>query len=85
MIANTVVRRLLRENRLFEMLPNMEMARSEGMQTMDQAMADLVKKGIVTSEEALARSGNPAKLTILLQNQHKGGGEVTRSGPLTSP
>ena len=38
----------------------------EGMQTLDQALADLVLRNLVTREEAMMRSSNPAKLDELL-------------------
>jgi twitching motility protein PilT len=69
MLANSVIRRLIRDEKLYEIHPNMEMSKLEGMQTLDQALADLVKRNIVTLEEALLRSGNPAKLRQSLQSQ----------------
>jgi twitching motility protein PilT len=69
MIANSVIRRLIRDEKLYEIHPNMEMSKLEGMQTLDQALADLVKRDIVTLEEALLRSGNPVKLRQSLQSQ----------------
>jgi twitching motility protein PilT len=69
LIANSVIRRLIRDEKLYEIHPNMEMSKLEGMQTLDQALADLVKRDIVTLEEALLRSGNPVKLRQSLQSQ----------------
>jgi len=71
MLANSVIRRLIREGQLHEIHPNMEMGRLEGAQTMEQALLDLVKRGVVTLEEAMIRSSNPAKLQQLLQSQGK--------------
>jgi twitching motility protein PilT len=36
------------------------------MQTLDQAMADLIRKGIVSKEDAIMKSSNPRKLEELL-------------------
>lgn len=69
MLANSVIRRLIRDEKLYEIHPNMEMGKLEGMQTLDQALADLVKRNIVTLEEALMRSSNPVKLRRSLQSQ----------------
>jgi len=66
MLANNVIRRLIRDHKVFEVPPNIEMGSREGMQTLEMSMADLVKKGVVTQESALARSSNPAKLNDLL-------------------
>jgi twitching motility protein PilT len=75
MLANSVVRRLIRDEKLYEIHPNMEMGKLEGMQTLDQALADLVERNIVTQEEALMKSSNPVKLRQFLQSE----GEATTS------
>jgi twitching motility protein PilT len=68
MIGNNAIRNIIREDRVLELSRNMGLSsKEEGMQTMDQAIADLVKKGAVTIEEALMKSSNPAKLNQLLQ------------------
>ncbi len=67
MLGTSIIRRQIREAKVYEILPNIEMGTREGMQTMDQALADLVRRGIVAEEEAMARSSNPAKLNSLLQ------------------
>lgn len=70
MLATSVIRRLIREEKIFEISPNIEMGKLEGMQSMDQALADLVRRNIVTKEEATMKSSNPAKLNSLLQSQN---------------
>jgi twitching motility protein PilT len=67
MLATSVIRRLIREEKIHEIPPNIEMGRLEGMQTLDQALADLVKHDIVTLEEAMMKSSNPARLNHWLQ------------------
>ncbi len=52
---------------LYEIQANIEMGRLEGMQTLDQALADLVRSKPVDREEALLRSRSPARLQQLLQ------------------
>jgi twitching motility protein PilT len=39
------------------------------MQSLDQALADLVKSNVVTKEDALMRTSNPVKLQQSLQFQ----------------
>ncbi len=73
MLATSVVRRFIRDEKLYEIPPNMEMGSKEGAQTLDQALADLVKRNIVTLEEAIMKSSNPVKLQKSLQPQ----GEAT--------
>jgi len=66
MLANNVIRRLIRDEKIHEISHNLEVGRLEGMQTLDQALADLVKSGIVSEEEAMAETSNPVKLHGLL-------------------
>jgi twitching motility protein PilT len=62
MLATGVIRKLIREEKTYEIPPNIEMGELEGMQTLDQALAELVKKEAISTEEALMKSSNPAKL-----------------------
>jgi twitching motility protein PilT len=66
MLANNVIRRHIRDHKIFEIPPNIEMGSREGMQTLDMAMADLVRNGIVSLENAMLKSSNPARLNELL-------------------
>jgi len=62
MLATGVIRKLIREEKTYEIPPNIEMGKLEGMQTLDQALADLVREQTVSLEEALLKSSNPTKL-----------------------
>jgi len=70
MLANSVVRRLIREEKIFEIPSNLEMGRLEGMQTLDQALADLVRSGVVSQEEAMMKSSSPERLMKSLQFEY---------------
>jgi Tfp pilus assembly pilus retraction ATPase PilT len=67
MMATNVIRRLIREERIFDIPPNIETGRLGGMQTLGQALADLVLGNLVAREEAMMRSSTPAKLDDLLR------------------
>ncbi len=41
MLATSVIRRLIRDEKLYEIHPNLEVGKLEGAQTMSQALADL--------------------------------------------
>jgi len=69
MLASRTIRKHIRDEKIFEIPVTMEVSTPEGMETMDQALVDLVKKKIVTLEDALMKSKNPAKLQKLLQPQ----------------
>ncbi len=67
MLGTSVIRRLIRDEKIFEITANIEMGKLEGMQTLDQALADLVKNGRITSDDAIAKSNNPRRLTELVR------------------
>jgi len=69
MLANSVIRRLIRDEKLHEIHPNMEMGKLEGAQVLDQDLAGLVSRNIVKLEDALLKSSNPAKLQKILQSR----------------
>jgi twitching motility protein PilT len=67
MLGTGVIRRLIREEKVHEIPANIEMAHLEGMQTLDQALAELVKNELIKQEDAMTKSSNPRKLTELLK------------------
>jgi len=67
MLANSVIKRLIREEKIHEISASLEMGKLEGMHTLDQALAGLVKSGIISKEEAMRKTSSPVKLTKLLQ------------------
>ena len=52
-----------------ELLSVMQLSSKDDMQTLDQALADLIKRNIVTIEEAMKKSSRPERLKRLLQFQ----------------
>lgn len=81
MIATSVIRRLIRDEKIFEISANIELGIKEGMQTMDQALADLVRKNLVTLEEAMLKSSESARLQRYLQAQ----GVAVKAPPQSPP
>jgi twitching motility protein PilT len=71
MLANNVIRRHIRDHKIFEIPPNIEMGSREGMQTLDMAMAELVRNGVVSREDATLKSSNPARLNELLSRHER--------------
>jgi len=71
MIANTAVRNLIRDGKTYELNNVMQLNSSEGMQTLDQCLAGLVRMKIVTPEEALTHSSHPDRLQKLIQFEYK--------------
>lgn len=66
MLATKEIRRLVREGKVMEIGTNLEQGALEGKQSMNQALADLVKRKLVAKEEALLKSSQPARLQEML-------------------
>jgi twitching motility protein PilT len=69
MLANSVIKRLIRDEKIWEITPNVEMGVREGSQSLNQALADLVRKNMVTKDDAMLRSGDPVKLESLISSE----------------
>jgi twitching motility protein PilT len=67
MLATSAIRKLIHDEKIWEIPANMELSTQEGMQTLDQALAKLVKDGLVRLEDAQMKSNNKAKLTRFLE------------------
>jgi len=70
------VRNLIREHKTHQIYSAMQTGAAHGMQTMDAALADLVRAGRITRELALSRAGNADELGRLL-----GGGVAAPNAP----
>jgi twitching motility protein PilT len=62
MIATDAIRNLVREGKTEQIPSYMQTGRQLEMQTMDQALQELVRNGIITLEEALLRCTKPEEL-----------------------
>jgi twitching motility protein PilT len=61
MVANSAVRSLIREGKTYQ-IPNLiQTSAAEGMNSLDKSLADLVNKGEVAVDDALAWSLDPSK------------------------
>ena len=59
MLASTAIRHLIRENKTAQMVTTIQTSRNAGMQTLDQALAELVRKGTIAPETAQAKARSP--------------------------
>jgi len=66
MIANSAVANLIREKRSHEINTVVETGVEQGMIDMNRCLADLVRRGEITSENAFAYSPNPQTMARLL-------------------
>jgi twitching motility protein PilT len=59
LVATTAVRNLIREGKNHQIPSAMQVGQKDGMQTMDMSLVDLVNRGLITREEAQAKSMTP--------------------------
>jgi twitching motility protein PilT len=67
LLPDDAVRNLIRQAKVEQIYSVMQTNTQRGMQTMEQALADLVMRGIVTEEAALNRSSRPDQLHGILK------------------
>jgi twitching motility protein PilT len=67
LVATTGVRNLIREEKIHQIPAVLETSARDGMQTMTQALADLVRRGVIAHHVARARCPHPEILDRLLQ------------------
>ncbi len=64
MIGTPAIRNLIRENKVAQMYSSIQTGQKEGMQTLDQCLKDLVRKGMTSLEEARMRAADPRSFTV---------------------
>src|SRR5690606_6761793 len=58
MIGTPAIRNLIRENKIAQMYSAIQTGQQYGMQTLDQNLQDLLKKGLITKEDARSKAAN---------------------------
>jgi len=59
LVVNAAVRNLIREGKTHQIYSLMDTGGEQGMQTMDKALAALVRRGMISSAEAIVRAIDP--------------------------
>ena len=67
LVATPAVRNLIREGKTHQIASSMQAGAKHGMVTMDQTLAQLVKRGTVSQGDAYERCTNPEDLRRLIQ------------------
>jgi twitching motility protein PilT len=71
LIPNAAIKNLIREDKLHQIYSQMQMGQAgSGMQTMNQSLASLVQRRIITTEEALTNSGDVDELRPMLEGRN---------------
>lgn len=80
LVVNRAVANLIREARIFQIPGVMQTAKREGMQTMDQALMDLLQQRQITGEEAYTYANEKEQFARFIQEKKEAAG-----GPQARP
>ena len=58
MVGTPAIRNLIREDKVAQMYSSIQTGQAHGMQTLDQDLTELVRKGLVSRQDAMARAAN---------------------------
>jgi twitching motility protein PilT len=67
LFPDDAVRNLIRQAKVEQVYSVMQTGTARGMQTMEQSLADLAVRGVITTDIALSRSSRPEQLLGLLE------------------
>ena len=68
MVPNAAIRNLIREDKVHQIYSQMQVGQSiHGMMTMNQSLAELYRKGLISLKEAQMRSSDLEELTSMLE------------------
>jgi twitching motility protein PilT len=69
LLVNSAISNLIREGKTFQINSMMQVGRAQGMVTLNDALADLVKRGQITPEEALLRAVDKPGMDVVLKRK----------------
>ena len=81
LLPDDAVRNLIRQAKVEQIYSVMQTGGKRGMQTLEQALSELVMRGVITQELALSRSSRPDQLLGLLQRS-RGLGATGTEAPI---
>lgn len=58
MIGTPAIRNLIREDKVAQMYSSIQTGQSQGMQTLDQCLQDLLRQGLISKQDARLRAAN---------------------------
>ncbi len=68
LIPNAAIRNIIREDKIHQLYSMMQTGQAKfGMQTMNQSLYDLYIKGVISYEDAMARSSVPDEMLAMMQ------------------
>src|SRR5262249_44497411 len=69
MVATPAIRNLIREEKIHQIYSSIQSGSKYGMQTMNQSLADLIRRRLITREDGMNRSTIPEELAQLLSHE----------------
>jgi twitching motility protein PilT len=82
LLPDDAVRNLVRQGKVEQVYSVMQTAGKRGMQTLEQSLADLILRGIITRDVAVQRSSRPDQLIGLLERAGGLGSSVPDGPPI---
>jgi len=73
MLSNNAIRNTIREGRIHQLYGQIQVFHKEGMQTLNQALTDLIGKGLITEEQAYNYTNMIEELKSLQSSSRKTG------------
>ncbi len=58
MIGTPAIRNLIREDKVAQMYSAIQTGQAHGMQTLDQNLQEILKKGLISKQDAMSRAVN---------------------------
>jgi twitching motility protein PilT len=58
MVGTPAIRNLIRENKVAQMYSSIQTGQALGMQTLDQNLQDLLRRGLISRQEAISKASN---------------------------
>ncbi|MEJ5169704.1 MAG: hypothetical protein WHU10_01835, partial [Fimbriimonadales bacterium] len=81
LVATSAVRNLIRENKTYQIASMIQTGARQKMQTLDQSLASLVERGLVSLEDARAKAKDPMEFDRLMELGVKAAVPAPGSGP----
>jgi twitching motility protein PilT len=67
MVPNPAIRNLIRDDKVHQLYSAMQVGQDKfGMQTMNQSLASLVQRRVITVDDGVGRSSDPQELRTLI-------------------
>ena len=80
MVATPAIRNLIREEKIHQIYSAIQSGSKYGMQTMNQSLAELIRRRQITRDDGMNRSVLPEELAQLLQSEGGGATPAATAG-----